>query len=285
MDDRAVVCSTMASTVSWVSVPSGKATATTSPTLQPRASASRSPMVAPSPMAPSMTSSCTMSPARRRSRPAIVSTAPSMSASTTCMGTALIPGTVVSPAATVGGTPGFVPAGRTTRSLVTTSVTSPRIVARAVEANIVAPATSITPIVSAAAVAAERFGLRTAFAAAMRPLTPSRRIGTAITEATGRTSTGPSAIDARNSTTLPSPTSGADCCATPMADCDSADHGEHGPDEFAPTRADGRLDGCRAHCVDGGDRCGTASRDQRRGDRHEHADQHGGDDRPRLDHQ
>ena len=84
--------------------------------------------------------------------------------------------------------------------------TAPSIEPRRPAAKIVTKATSATPIISAAAVAAVRAGLRIEFSRARRPLTPnSRSSGAPTSQASGRTSCGENSATPRNTATAPPP--------------------------------------------------------------------------------
>ena len=76
-------------------------------------------------------------------------------------------------------------------------------------ANVAMKPTRATPIISAAAVDAVRFGLRIAFCRASEPLIlVARRIGQPSSRAAGRASTGASTATPTNVTRAPTPTSG-----------------------------------------------------------------------------
>ena len=95
----------------------------------------------------------------------------------------------------------------TTRSPKKPLSTVPRIEVEADAATMVMNPTSPTPIISAAAVAEVRLGLRMAFSRASRPEMPrTRGSGQARAPASGRATTGPSTATPRKVRAAPSPT-------------------------------------------------------------------------------
>ena len=145
--------------------------------------------------------------------------------------------------------------------------------------------TSASPIISAAAVAAVRPGLRIAFSRASRPGTPRRRSsGRPTTEASGVTSRGLSRVTPMKTAAAPTPTQASPGSSAPNSPSSISAEPERGQHDAGRRPQPRRSRGRREHraLAQAGDRR-DPGRAQRREQRREHGQagaEHEPDDRP-----